>query len=101
MFVLQVQEQDRDIDWSDKHNTMKDKEKQFFIQNLPPPLTFSFISQTDWAKLRTKQKRDCSKDLQWTNIISGGIRKIHPHCSFVFFRTQGEGSGFHKGVTSF
>lgn len=37
-----------------------------------------------WRKLQKQQRKDHFKGLQWCNIISTGIRTIHPHCSFAF-----------------
>lgn len=94
MLVLQVQEEE-DSDWiDDKDDITHDKEKEFFVQNLPPPPSFFFIPRNDWTKLRRNQKNTHFKGLQWTNIVSAGIRKIHPHCSFAFLghRVKVQGS---------
>ncbi|XP_047432832.1 uncharacterized protein LOC125000996 [Mugil cephalus] len=79
-----VQKEDSDS-WSDNEDDdTYDKEEEFFIQSLPAPPSFFFVPRNAWTKLRKTQKKDHFKGLQWTNIISAGIRKIHPHCSFAF-----------------
>lgn len=49
MFVLQVQEEE-DSDWiNDKDDITHDKEKEFFVQNLPPPPSFFFFYPSQWT----------------------------------------------------
>jgi len=58
------------------------KEEEFFAESVPAPSFF--YSSNCLEKTKKKQKKDHFKGLQWTNIISLGIRTIHPHCSFAF-----------------
>lgn len=84
-----------DIDsWSDSDDDVSlDKEDEFFTLRVPASPSF-FIPRAAWKKLRKKQKKDHFKGLQWTHIISSGIRTIHPHCSFAFtgHRVKKQGS---------
>ncbi|XP_057198393.1 uncharacterized protein LOC130559383 isoform X2 [Triplophysa rosa] len=81
--------------WSDTVDDVSlDREDKFFTESVPAPPSFFFIPQTAWETLRKKQKNDHFKGLQWTNVISSGIRTVHPYCSFAFtgHRVQIQGS---------
>ena len=71
---------------SDAGNTSE--EDEFFKHSLPPPPCFFFIDKKDWTKLRKKQFLYNFKTLNWTSVMSKGIRTIHPLCSFAFKRHE-------------
>ncbi|CAL9684881.1 unnamed protein product [Knipowitschia caucasica] len=49
------------------------------------PLQFS-IEPKDWAKLTAKRHSTGFQGLEWTIVISKGIRTVFPYCSFGFKR---------------
>ncbi|XP_039657009.1 uncharacterized protein LOC120559388 [Perca fluviatilis] len=58
----------------------------FIKINLPKNPSFFFIERNDWEKLKKNRQKRSFKGLQWTNIISKGLRTIHPYCSIAFKR---------------
>lgn len=66
----------------------------FIRIKLPQDESFFFIEQKDWDDISRKRTQKGFKGLQWTNVISRGIRTVHPYCSFAFkrHRLQSQGS---------
>ena len=61
-------------------------EPHFFTHKLPDKPCFFHISRYDWSQLKRKQQNRQFKTLHWTNVISKGLRTVHPYCSFGFKR---------------
>lgn len=84
-----LQDSDKDLNSSESPYISTDSSKaedKFFKCSLPQQPCFFFIDQKEWQQLRKSQKGRLFKGLQWTNVISKGIKSIHPYCSFVFRR---------------
>lgn len=73
-----------ETDDAEDENDITDSDEEFFNQSLPAPPSFFFIPRSAWRNLRKKQKRNHFKGMQWTNVISKGIRSVNPYCSFAF-----------------
>lgn len=58
----------------------------FLRIKLPENDSYFFIEQEEWAKISMKRTERGFRGLQWTNVISRGLRTIHPYCSFAFKR---------------
>lgn len=76
-------------------------EDGFIRISLPKNPSFFFIERNEWDELKKHRQKRGFKGLQWTNMISKGLRTIHPYCSFAFKRHRLKGLGLKKGGPEF
>ncbi|CAI5677785.1 unnamed protein product [Oreochromis niloticus] len=58
----------------------------FIRIRVPLEQTFFFLKRKEWTNIKNKRSQRGYKGLQWTNLISDGIRTVFPYCSFAFKR---------------
>jgi hypothetical protein len=59
---------------------------EYFVHSLPQCPAFFFVSKEDWQALRKTQVKRQFSSLQWTVVMSKGIKEVNPYCSFAFKR---------------
>lgn len=77
-------------------------EQDGFIKiRVPQKPTYFLLEKNEWKAIKTRRHQRGFKGLQWTNIISKGIRTIHPHCSIAFKRHRLKTPGSKKPSPEF
>jgi hypothetical protein len=59
---------------------------KYFVDSLPQCPAFFFVSKEDWKALRKTQVKRQFSSLDWTAVMSKGIKEVNPYCSFAFKR---------------
>lgn len=76
-------------------------EDGFIKIRVPQKPSYFFIERKEWNRIKRKRQKRGFEGLQWTNIISKGLRTIHPYCSIAFKRHRLKVLGSQKASPEF
>ncbi|KAI7814542.1 hypothetical protein IRJ41_021512, partial [Triplophysa rosa] len=81
--------------------TSSSDESGFIKIKVPQKPQYFFLDRSEWEKIKQNRGKRGFKSLQWTNLISEGLRTIHPYCSLAFKRHRLKVLGSNKAKSEF